>query len=316
MLTDPRLLKPSLGREGWCQRLLTELILDGQYPPYNTRRTPSSLGQRFLAELDSVCFGSDGISGRDVVFVDEIDFPARHADGKGCAPDYTVFVDDRCWIIELKTEPGSQGPRQVPDYFERAHHYHPDFGIDLTYLTAGLRSPFTPEVPPGARYFHIEWHGVAELIRSTWARVEDDHKFVVRLLLEGIGHLADPPIEWWARLGYGSAVPAAEVEIAAASVEPVAVAAADPLHAATHEGLVLAAASADDGMQRAIGLETGGLDALHELRLRLRRELRGGESSLSVVQPWLWSQQTSGGKAMTDAGLRTGYELRLSRSRS
>jgi secreted PhoX family phosphatase len=91
---------------------------------------------------------------------------------------------------------------------------------------------------------------------------------------------------------------------------------ADPLHAAAHEGLVLAAASADDGMQRAIGLETGGLDALHELRLRLRRELRGGESSLSVVQPWLWSQQTSGGKAMTDAGLRTGYELRLSRSRS
>ena len=31
------------------------------------------------------------------------------------------------------------------------------------------------------------------------------------------------------------------------------------------------------------------------------------------VRPWLWSAQTSGGVALTDAGSSSGYELRLSR---
>ena len=100
-LTDPRSLKPSLGREGWCQRLLTELILNGPYPPYNTHRRPSPLGAKFLGALDKLSFGEDAVSTGDPVFVDEIDLPARHPDEKGCAPDYTVFVPGRCWMIEL-----------------------------------------------------------------------------------------------------------------------------------------------------------------------------------------------------------------------
>jgi hypothetical protein len=133
-------LRPSLGREGWCQRLLTELILDAPYPPYNSSLRPSPRGIDFLGALDELCFGADGVSSEDVVFVDELDFPARHPDEKGCAPDYTVFVENRCWIIELKTEPGSHRPQQIPDSFERARHYHPDRRVDITYLTAGLRA--------------------------------------------------------------------------------------------------------------------------------------------------------------------------------
>jgi hypothetical protein len=257
----------------------------------------------------------------DPVFVDEIDFPARHPDEKGCAPDYTVFVEDRCWIIELKTEPGSHRPRQIPDYFERAHHYHPDLRVDITYLTAGLRVPFLPGTEPWGRYVHIEWTQISELIRAAWSDTSDERvRTTMTMLLIGIAHLDEPAGEWWLRLGY--------------QLEPVAVvAAAEPLrsipvpprpHAidgisssAFAEGLELAMSTAKDGRQRAIGLEAGGLEALDELRLELRRVCRADRSELPLlrVQPWLWSAATSGGKAMTAAGLLTGYEIRLSRAR-
>jgi hypothetical protein len=190
-LTDPRSLKPSLGREGWCQRLLTELILEGPYPPYNSHLLPSHRGTTFLGALDELSFGDDGISSSEATFVDEIDFPTRQPDEQGCAPDYTVFLEGRCWIIELKTEPGSHRPRQIPDYFERAHHYHPDLRVDITYLTAGLRRPFRPRTQAWERYVHLEWTEVADLIRSVWAGTFDERVAeVVDRLLTGILHLS------------------------------------------------------------------------------------------------------------------------------
>ena len=319
-LTDPRSLKPTLGREGWCQRLLTELILDGPYPPYNSYLRPSPRGVMFLGALDELSFGEDAVSTADPIFVDEIDFPARHPDEKGCAPDYTVFVDDRCWIIELKTEPGSHRPRQIPDYFERAHHYHPELRVDITYLTAGLRAPFHPRTEDWERYAHIEWRQIAELIRSVWSSATDERILgVMATLLTGITHLGDSALDWWSRLGY----PLEPVGVVESLEQPalVSLPATQPTSGmpsvAIQEGLMLARDSAEDGRQRAIGLEVGGLEALHELRLELRRACRAEPpgSSLRTVQPWLWSAATSGGTAMTPAGLRTGYEVRLSRTR-
>jgi hypothetical protein len=319
-LTDPRSLKPSLGREGWCQRLLTELILDGPYPPYNSLLRPSPHGVAFLGALDELAFGEDAVSTGDPVFVDEIDFPARHPDEQGCAPDYTVFLEGRCWIIELKTEPGSHRPRQIPDYFERAHHYHPELRVDITYLTAGLRSPFQPRTEAWERYVHIEWTQIAELIRSAWSRAPNERVLeVMATLLTGITHLDEAAREWWSRLGY-KLEPV--VVVGATEEAPVTTPATQPIDGmpsvAIEEGLALARATANDGRQRAIGLEVGGLEALHELRLELRRAC-GAEPpdfSLRTVQPWLWSAATSGGAAMTPAGLHTGYEVRLSRGRS
>jgi hypothetical protein len=316
-LTDPRSLKPSLGREGWCQRLLTELILNGPYPPYNNHRSPSPLGVEFLGALDQLSFGEDAVSTADPVFVDEIDLPGRHPDEKGCAPDYTVFMPGRCWMIELKTEPGSHRPRQIPDYFERAHHYHPELRVDITYLTAGLRQPFTPRTEAWARYAHIEWTQTAELIRSVWSQVPDEGVLeVMTTLLTGIAHLGEPLSAWWSRLGYqperldvGAAADAGLTTSTTTTrdLPPVVI----------EEALALARATASDGRQRAIGLDVGGLEALHELRLQLRRACRAQprNSPLLTVQPWLWSAATSGGGAMTPAGLHTGYEVRLSRAR-
>lgn len=320
MLTDPQSLKPSLGREGWCQRLLTELILDGPYPPYNTHLRPSTRGVAFLGALDELSFGEDAVSSADPIFVDEIDFPARHLDEQGCAPDYTVFVEGRCWIIELKTEPGSHRSRQIPDYFERAHYYHPELRVDITYLTAGLRAPFQPRTEQWERYVHVEWSQTAELIRSVWSSASDERVLrVMATLLSGITRLDATARSWWSSLGY-ELEPLTVEELmrqpSAASLPATRPHPGMPL-APIDEGLVLALDTAEDGRQRAIGLEVGGLEALHQLRLELRRALLAepAESSLRTVQPWLWSATTSGGTAMTSAGLRTGYELRLSRTR-
>ncbi|MFI7691268.1 hypothetical protein ACIBQ6_19515 [Nonomuraea sp. NPDC049655] len=64
-MEDPlRLLRRlRLGREEYCQRLMTMLILDGPYPAWNSRNRPSSRGVRFLRSLDVLSFGG-GDEGR------------------------------------------------------------------------------------------------------------------------------------------------------------------------------------------------------------------------------------------------------------
>jgi hypothetical protein len=136
-------------------------------------------------------------------------------------------------------------------------------------------------------------------------------------LLTGIAHLDEPVPAWWSRLGY-ELEPVVAVAAAADAAPTIST---SPTHdmppVVIEEGLALARATASDGRQRAIGLEVGGLEALYELRLQLRRACRSQprNSPLLTVQPWLWSAATSGGAAMTRAGLHTGYEVRLSRAR-
>ena len=138
-MEDPHKLlrRLRLGREEYCQRLLTMLVLDGDYPPWNTRSTPSTAGLAFLRALDELSFGAADLP-EDTVFVDELDLPRRSEDEPGCAPDYGVLTADRLWIIELKTERGSNRSGQVESYFELGRHHHPDRQTDLTYLTPGM----------------------------------------------------------------------------------------------------------------------------------------------------------------------------------
>ena len=51
-----------LGREEYCQRLLTMLILDADYPRWNTRSVPSPAGLAFLRALDELSFGAAEVS--------------------------------------------------------------------------------------------------------------------------------------------------------------------------------------------------------------------------------------------------------------
>lgn len=135
-----------LGREEYCQRLLTTLILHADYPPWNTRAIPGPVGLAFLRDLYEQHFGAP-CPGDAAVFVDEFELPPRHDAEKGGAPDYAVLWDDRLWLIELKTEKGSHRADQIPGYFELAHHHYQGAQIDLLYITPPMQAPYAPGGP-------------------------------------------------------------------------------------------------------------------------------------------------------------------------
>src|SRR5688500_4426488 len=89
-----------LGREEYCQRLLTTLILHAPYPRWNARSLPAPAGLDFLRGLYERNFGESWPNGT-AVFVDEFELPPRHDAEKGGAPDHAVIWDDRLWLIEL-----------------------------------------------------------------------------------------------------------------------------------------------------------------------------------------------------------------------
>jgi hypothetical protein len=107
-----RLQTLKLGREEYCQRLLTMLILDGPYPSWNSRNKPSAKGVEYLSALDALCFGSAEWPAPPV-FVDEFELAQRHGGEMGAAPDNALLWSDRLWIIELKTEVSSHRPTQI-----------------------------------------------------------------------------------------------------------------------------------------------------------------------------------------------------------
>ena len=114
MLEDPVQLLGRLrpGREEYCQRLLTMLILAGPYPSWNSRSRPSEHGARFLKALDVLSFNDVSWDGQPL-FVDEFDLPKRHELEAGCAPDYGLLWAGRVWMVELKTERASHRPTQL-----------------------------------------------------------------------------------------------------------------------------------------------------------------------------------------------------------
>src|SRR3954470_12585917 len=67
-IEDPHELlgRLKLGREEFCQRLLTMLIVDGGYPRWNSASRPSESGLRFLFKLEELSFG-DALPWRDPV---------------------------------------------------------------------------------------------------------------------------------------------------------------------------------------------------------------------------------------------------------
>ncbi len=114
-----------LGREEYCQRLLTMLIVEGPYPPWNSRSKPAVAGTSFLRSLNEQSYGETWPDGA-AAFVDEFELPPRHDAERAGAPDYAVLWDDRAWLIELKMEKSSHRADQIPTYFDLAHHHYPD----------------------------------------------------------------------------------------------------------------------------------------------------------------------------------------------
>ena len=287
-MEDPHALlrRLKLGREEYCQRLLTMLILDGDYPRWNTRSTPSPTGLAFLRALDELSFGGADVAD-DAVFVDELDLPRRSEDEPGCAPDYGVLAADRLWIIELKTERGSVRSGQVESYFELGRHHYPELRVDLTYLTPGM-SAVAVGAPSGSRFVQVTWEQVMPLINDAWADATGSTAALRDALAEAVASIGTSWTMWREKT----------------------------LSDLTALSARLAKLTAQDGQQRALDYAAGSLGALQELRLAVRDEFRRPESRLGSVTPWLWNAETSGGTALTEAGKVHGYELRFSRAKA
>ncbi|TDB98380.1 hypothetical protein [Actinomadura sp. 7K534] len=146
-----------LGREEYCQRLLTMPLLNGPYPRWNSRNAPGPKGRDFLLALDGLCFETEEWATLPS-FVDEFDLPRRPDGEAGAAPDDAVLWDDRLWMIELKAAASSHRPTQIPTHLTLARHHHQARSIDLTYLTPEMA--WTPPKSTDARLAHITWDQV------------------------------------------------------------------------------------------------------------------------------------------------------------
>ena len=169
-IEDPDVLlrRLRLGREEYCQRLLTMLIIGDAYPRWNSVSQPSTNGLEFLNRLYLLSFGrppSESLDGCS--FIDEFDLPARRDEEKGGAPDYAVVTATLLWMIELKTEPASHRRGQLSTYMELAKHHHPNHLVELTYLTPPLKTEALSS--ESVSYGHVTWGEVMPLIGEVWA---------------------------------------------------------------------------------------------------------------------------------------------------
>lgn len=243
-------------------------------------------GLTFLRELWQLS-GFSAWPGYQLVFVDELELPRRHDREKGGAPDYGVLWDDRVWMIELKTEAASHRATQIPGYLDLTRHHHPDASIDLTYLTPPIAYDFRSS-GDAVRYAQVTWPQLAPVLRSVWSEPRAwGQREVVDGLLRAIDRTREErPAEFLAALRTGP------------MPEPTAV--ADP----AEEALELAAATAEDGGQRALDHEARALEDLLELRLEMRERLAASlvDSPLRTVRPWIWSAAATDGVALALAG--------------
>jgi hypothetical protein len=296
-----------LGREEFLQRLLTTLIVGGDPPPWNAPRPPDAKGAEFLRALDELAHGAvfhaDGESAH--AFVDEYLLPKIDEAAMNGWPDWGVLWTDRVWIIELKTEPGSHRPDQLPYYLTLAAAAHPSLPVDLTYITGPLTKP-APGLGVGQRYSHLEWQQVLPVVEAVWGGTggEEVGAYVsaVRTIVENLTALR--PSEQRAAF-IGS--PVVEEEAPPAAVAEVG-------RADGQARLVeLARATAADGRQRGVGATSP--EALESLRAEARAEIRAtpAEDPCRYVMPWVWDVRSSTGSALTQEGNEFGYELRFSR---
>lgn len=165
----------------------------------------------------------------------------------------------------------------------------------MTYVTPSMQYVFSSPGTVGPLRPR-DWDELAPVIASIWATPLDQGKrtwFGVSSSPSPPCHLT--PTEWRATF--------------AVSPRPV-----DAWEVALAEGMGLPALTAADGEQRAVDYDAEDLEDLLALRLELRNALASSapESDLLRVMAWIWRPESTG-TAMTPAGSRNGFEVRLSR---
>ena len=302
-----------LGREEFCQRLVTTLIVGGTYPRWNSRSIPTAQGVEFLRLLDELSFG-EATPPPAEVFVDELELSPRVEMEKGGAPDWAVIWPGRLWMIELKTEAGSHRREQLPYYFELGSHHFPGRPVDITYITGPLTQP-GPAVGHGQRYAHLTWTQVMPLVRDAWG--SDPNPSVVAYV-DALGSVVAGLGVSWADQRASLAPPLEAVPIQPAAPDHGSSVDASPT-SGTPTGpdlLHLIEATAADGEQRGVPSDSASLDDVLALRAAARDLIlqAPSDSPIHRVMPWLWSgPDITLGKPLTPGGAEHGYEVRLSR---
>jgi len=278
---DPdKLLRFKFGREEYCQRMLTSLILASPYPKWNSHSVPSAKGLEFLERLYRTTY--EGELSTPLEFIDEFNLPAFEKEARDGAPDYAILTPDRLWIIELKTEAASHRKDQMPYYRTLARHQYPDLKLDLLYLTSDMArqdaGAFTD-----CRFAHLYWSEILDLIPGTWGESDNSEEQLLAVALQReLGNLGRPSKTF--------------------TMEAAVI----------REAIKLASDVQRDGKQEAVEVTAGGLEDLIDIRARIAEAIiRDGE--MPNVRPWIWYETSSGGKALTALGRSVGCELRLSR---
>lgn len=285
-------------REEYAQRLLTSLIVGGAYPAWNSRNPACASGSAYIEALWELSFPGCRWPGGTCAFVDEFNLPARTSAERGRAPDQAVEWADVLWLIELKTEKASHSPAQVPDSVALARHHHPGKEIFFTYLTPP--ATYVIDLPDWVTFTHLTWADVLPAIRRIWGSPTPPQKATVDGLIDVLANLHLTKADFIATLP---------------ALEPVQeVRDVRDFDAVFDEATALAALTAEDRTARVLEWAAPSLEALEELRLRVRDWLAAAPpgSPLHHVVAWKWSATTTDGSPMTDAGRVPGFELRFS----
>jgi len=279
-----------MGREGVVQRALSTLVYGHTDFRWNVPGPPSERGRDFLGWLLEPV-GEELPD--DAPFVEEFELRDGDVNGPAGWPDFAILGDELLVLIELKTEVRSHQLGQRRRYLELAEHRYPTLRRRLLYVTPPMEPLPTPEdVPAGSEHRHVTWEPVREAIVSVWggSSVACEREIAEQLdqWLRHIETGAGPP-------------PRQEVTVEEELIVHVLRDAAEVER--THE-------------QSALDLWLGHPELLDLLRERVADRIRQGieveGESIRHVRPWVWSEVSSGGQALSTVGRTFGYQLRLS----
>jgi hypothetical protein len=288
------------GSEGTAQRYLCALMINGSNYGYHKSWPLTERGVRFVAELYARAFDSAPTGAPQ--FWNELNLLAVEASDKQ-AVDYGFLWPEVHFLVELKTLGGSHRRGQLAEYLRRARHHSPDQAIDLLYLTQPMTAATPDLTPEGCRYAHLSWPDALEAAESVWAASDDPR--VVRCLTLLRGHLEAE-----------GALAGVTTRRKAVGNRPTTSADALPEQwLRVVDGAVMTAAKTAAGGRHAVDVPLD-LVADEDFQTRLmqvRQILEARIASapeLAGVTVWQWTS-TSSGLAYTEAGSRTGLELRL-----
>lgn len=296
------------GRDAYVHRMLTLLFLGRSPDPWNLPCRLSNSGARFLSLLDEVLFGEEWETPEE--FYWEYKLPKRPEDKENGWPDFAALWTDRVLMFELRTEVGSHRDAQVDWYLQLGAHNYGGRAIDLVYVTPDPIVGKTAALPDLARVRNCSWTEMAKVIEVAWGKTtgrEAANALVFAQYLEEIGKVKDAP----------AALPSLGAKTRKKQLSSDALdGPGETLDEPTWEQIVETLYSvAEDGEERALELPLVASESAKELRRRIRGDIDVSDDLRDVardLEMWIWHER-QGGEALSEAGLESGSEIRVSK---